>query len=159
MEQIDLIPILKDHIGETFYSTVYGEVRLEKIEYKDEKYPFIFRAIRDDGEKTINRTTSYGLLINNNVGECTLFPSKTERNWKKWDKEHNKREEHKFKPFEKVLVRDTDSEEWRCTFYSHFNKNADCPYDYGHVTATCTYAQCIPYEGNEDLVGTNKTPE
>lgn len=56
----------------------------------------------------------------------------------------------KFKPFEKVLVRDSKASKWRANLFSH--KNIDEPY-------YCVYASwnyCIPYEGNEHLLGTTK---
>ena len=57
------------------------------------------------------------------------------------------------KPFDKVLVRDSKSDYWRATLFSHIDKNG-CYYC---VWAGWTY--CIPYEGNEHLLGTNKDVE
>lgn len=54
------------------------------------------------------------------------------------------------KPFDKVLVRDSKSDYWRATLFSHINENG-CYYC---IWAGWTY--CIPYEGNEHLLGTNK---
>lgn len=54
------------------------------------------------------------------------------------------------KPFDKVLVRDSKSSKWRANLFSH--KNIDEPY-------YCVYSRwnyCIPYEGNEHLLGTTK---
>ena len=54
------------------------------------------------------------------------------------------------KPFDKVLVRDSKASKWRANLFSH--KNIDEPY-------YCVYASwnyCIPYEGNEHLLGTTK---
>ena len=54
------------------------------------------------------------------------------------------------KSFDKVLVRDNKSSKWRTNLFSH--KNIDEPY-------YCVYASwnyCIPYEGNEHLLGTTK---
>lgn len=59
-----------------------------------------------------------------------------------------------FKPFDKVLVRDAESEKWRCAFYSHFEPKGI----YHYCTTGCVYAMCIPFEGNEHLVGTTKNP-
>lgn len=71
----------------------------------------------------------------------------------KWDGETLKKKPQ-FKPFEKVLVRDNESLKWRCAFYSHFE-----PYnEYPHVTSGSAYAMCIPFEGNEHLIGTTKNP-
>ena len=55
-----------------------------------------------------------------------------------------------FKPFDKVLVRDSKASKWRANLFSH--KNIGEPY-------YCVYASwnyCIPYEGNEHLLGTVK---
>ena len=71
-----------------------------------------------------------------------------------WDGETLKKKEPQFKPFEKVLVRDSESDEWRCTFYSHFNSKSV----YHHNTVSGAYIMCIPFEGNEHLVGTTKNP-
>ena len=71
-----------------------------------------------------------------------------------WDGETLKKKEPQFKPFEKVLVRDSESEKWRCAFYSHFEPNGI--YHYGTIIGM--YAMCIPFEGNEHLVGTTKNP-
>ena len=71
-----------------------------------------------------------------------------------WDGETLKKKEPQFKPFEKVLVRDSELNEWRCTFYSHFNSKEI----YHHITVGSMYAMCIPFEGNEHLVGTTKNP-
>ena len=57
------------------------------------------------------------------------------------------------KPFDKVLVRDSKSDYWRATLFSHINENG-CYYC---MWAGWTY--CIPYEGNESLLGTNKNVE
>lgn len=54
------------------------------------------------------------------------------------------------KPFDKVLVRDSKSDKWRVNLYGY--KSSDGPY-------YCVYASwnyCIPYEGNEHLLGTTK---
>jgi hypothetical protein len=53
-------------------------------------------------------------------------------------------------PFEsKVLVRDDDYDEWRSAFWGHLRQKADMKYD----TLRGVYRQCIPYEGNEHLLG------
>ena len=61
----------------------------------------------------------------------------------------------KFQPFEKVLVRDCLSEKWHCTHYSHFDNKIE-----EHMcTDTHNHIYCIPYEGNEHLVGTTDEPK
>ena len=59
-----------------------------------------------------------------------------------------------FKPFDRVLVRYDDIDVWKTNFFSHYNSGDILPY----VCASNKYAQCIPYEGNEDIVGTSKKP-
>ena len=52
------------------------------------------------------------------------------------------------KPFEsRVLMRSSNAREWVATFYSHYSNNKF----YG-CGMCCD--QCIPYEGNEHLIGT-----
>ena len=55
-----------------------------------------------------------------------------------------------FKPFDKVLVRDADNKKWIPQFFRCYNNAEDFPYVtiYGEA-----FAQCIPYEGNEDKAG------
>ena len=72
---------------------------------------------------------------------------------KVWDAENkivvDIKKEHKFKPFEKVLVRDSYDDVWRASFFSHIKEN-----DGRYVTTCVTWKFCIPYEGNEHLLGT-----
>lgn len=58
-----------------------------------------------------------------------------------------------FKPFDKVLVRDDYGQEWKINFFSHYKK--DVTYKYSCLKSC--YRQCIPYEGNEHLLGTTAT--
>ena len=55
-----------------------------------------------------------------------------------------------FKPFDKVLVRDNNEGEWYANYFSHYKENNDCPY----ACIDNSYIFCIPYEGNEHLLGT-----
>ena len=55
-----------------------------------------------------------------------------------------------FKPFQKVLVRDDDAREWRADFFSYC-KMYD---DHCYICVRSRYRYCIPYEGNEYLLGT-----
>ena len=69
-------------------------------------------------------------------------------------------EKHKFKPFDQVLVRDTDAQCWHATFYSHhLSDERTCE----HRCIDEAYVQCIPYnENTAHLLGTSepyKEPE
>ena len=63
--------------------------------------------------------------------------------------------EKKFKPFDRVLVREGKQWPWRATFYSHYN-----PITYHHYTTSgAPINEILPYEGNEHLVGTSDEPD
>lgn len=57
------------------------------------------------------------------------------------------------KPFDKVLVRDFSKDKWSISFFSF--KKEDCYVCINH----CSWNQCIPYIGNESLLGTTKDVE
>ena len=63
----------------------------------------------------------------------------------------NKFDINTLKPFEsRVLVRDYNSEKWRVSFWGCLVDNNE---DFKHDTVRGNYKQCIPYEGNEHLLG------
>ena len=57
------------------------------------------------------------------------------------------------KPFDKVLVRDFESQAWQVSLFGY--KDIDSYYCFNG----CGWNQCIPYIGNESLLGTNKDVE
>lgn len=59
---------------------------------------------------------------------------------------------HDFKPFERVLVRRTNQERWKLHLFSR-ESGGDNKYE---CLGGVGFSQCIPYEGNEHLLGTNK---
>lgn len=61
-------------------------------------------------------------------------------------------EEYPLKPFDRVLVRDSDDNDWCADLFSHYDVNVS---DYPFRTLSACYKYCIPYEGNEHLIGTN----
>ena len=69
------------------------------------------------------------------------------------------KEECKFKPFDKVLVRDGDDLRWKPRLFAWFDFSCyDDDYKF-EVTTGEKYIHCIPYEGNEGLANTTKNPE
>lgn len=76
-----------------------------------------------------------------------------EKEGKAWDAEKKQivdiKKELQFKPFEKVLVRDSIYDVWRASFFSHIKED-----DERYVTTGLSWKFCIPYEGNEHLLGT-----
>lgn len=61
---------------------------------------------------------------------------------------------HQFKPFDQVLVRDTDDEIWYPAFFRHYNEDDK---GYPYICDELEWKQCIPYnENTAHLVNTNK---
>lgn len=56
-----------------------------------------------------------------------------------------------FKPFDKVLIRDSKEQLWIANYFSLYNEKDK---DYPYVCMGGSYRFCIPYEGNEHLLGT-----
>ncbi len=57
-----------------------------------------------------------------------------------------------FQPFDRVLVRDENSEPWHINYFSYYTLSRGD----GKTRYRCldtSYAQCIPFEGNESLLG------
>ena len=134
--------------GTKLYSPVFGEVELAKVLYYGE-YPIT--CITKNGVYCL--FTSDGMLFcNYSDTECMLFPSKEQRDWSKFgvtDQENK----HQFKPFDKVLVRACDEQEWECSFFSHITEGGY------YACVGSWWLQCIPYEGNEHLLGTTNKPQ
>ena len=152
-ENLNLVEILKDcPIGTKLYSLIYGDVELEEVN-DDEKYPIFFKLNNNIlGKNIIEWVTKDGRECWYYDGECTLFPSKEQRDWGKFKpKTQPKFDPKTLQPFDKVLVRDRIVELWYCNFFSHrfFDKYAQID---GWV-----YHYCIPYnEDTKHLVGTTK---
>lgn len=65
----------------------------------------------------------------------------------KWESVSNKFDITTLKPFDKVLVRQNDYGKWGVDFFGFYDER------YCRTTGSCVYTQCIPYEGNEHLLG------
>ena len=159
-ENIDLTKILKDcQKGWKLYSSVHGEVAFIEVldnasDIQRLKYPI--KLLDNSGE--CYYVSSKG-RHRYNLGECTLFPSKDQRDWSKFTAPWYKKEKFDPKtlsPYDMVLVRDDYGEEWLCTIFSHI-KEGSYPYN----TASDCYTYCIPYnEDTKHLVGTtDESPE
>lgn len=212
-ENLNLVEILKDcPKGTKLYSTIYGDVELEKVYLKDDEYPIEIK-IGEGSDMTY--VANDGRLLGDFPGECTLFPSKDQRDWSKfktkkpkfkvgdkivniprkymgalgtqgiiskvtddkyiftngnyifisnqgsWELVHDKKpkfDPNTLKPFDKVLVRDRESECWTCGIFSYIYK-ACLPFEYLCI-GSC-YAFCIPYnDETKHFVGTtDEAPE
>ena len=80
-----------------------------------------------------------------------------EKEGKAWDAEKKQivdlKPKVELKPFDKVLVRDSQSDKWRVNLFGYIDKE-----EYYHC-AFANWVYCIPYAGNEHLLGTTKDVE
>lgn len=146
---MNIAEILKNCIrGTRLYSPIFGELSLEFVHTSNSHYPIYCNVLRTgitvsftkDGK---NSTTD---------AEPTLFPSKDQRDWSKFVVP-GQETKTQLKPFDKVLVRDEDNKEWECDIFSRLgDKNAT------FICISDWWYQCIPYEGNEHLLGTKNNP-
>lgn len=88
-----------------------------------------------------------------------LFAALEKEN-KAWDAEKkqivNLKPKIELKPFDKVLIRDCSGERWRPAFFACYLTFGRDPYQ---VVGGERVKLCIPYEGNESLLGTTKDVE
>ena len=150
-ENIDLTKILKDcPKGWKFYSTLYGEVEFEKIK-KESEYPIVIITKHGNNSDIKSDGRYYGEYDD---GECTLFPSKDQRDWSKFSAPWHKKDKFDPKtlqPFDKVLVRDLNGHIWVCDLFSYIKECTQFPYK----CMTSYYKCCIPYnDETKHLLGT-----
>lgn len=103
-------------------------------------------------------------FVKANDGQKTLFIAAAEKHYGgKYNPETLQVESVKvvepkcpFKPFDKVLVRDSEDSVWKAGYFSNYDEDdKSLPY----ICVGSLYKLCIPYEGNEHLLGTDKSPE
>ena len=157
-ENLNLVEILKDcPEGTKLYTPIYGDVELvEVLRNAEEIYPIEIKI----SDYSTDRFSKDGKIYY--YGECTLFPSREQRDWSKFKPKKPKFDPKTLRPFDKVLARDPEDKRWRCTFYSHSIESEESLSDlYKYVTTTKNYKCCIPYnEETKHLVGTaDEAPE
>ena len=151
-ENLNLVEILKDcPEGTKLYSTTYGYVELIRVNQNDDVIYPIEIKLSDD---SITSVTTDGRLCEYYNGECILFPSKEQRDWSKFKVKKPKFDPNTLQSFDKVLVRDTNSEKWKIQFFSHvIERDVDYPY----VCITNPYRYCIPFnDDTKHLLDTNE---
>ena len=90
-ENINLIEILKGcPKGTKLYSTIYGDVKFESIN-EDKSHPIIVRI----GEDHTESFSIDGKIYSFYDGECTLFPSREQRDWSKFKQQFGNSEQLK----------------------------------------------------------------
>ena len=116
-KNIDLRKILENcPRGTRLYTTTFGYVNFKMI-IPSSEYPIIVSYKDEIDEKSF---TADGKFMKNYDAECTLFPSKDQRDWSKFTAPWYKKEKfdpNTLKPFDKVLV--FTNGEWTCDFFSH----------------------------------------
>ena len=150
-ENIDLTKILKDcPKGTKFYSTCLGEVVFDHIS-DNMIYPIYVQANGNNYTFTKN-----GQKYSWANSECTIFPSRQQRDWSKFTAPWYKKDRfdpNTLHPFDRVLVKDFDGVPyWTCNFFSHYNKDKDLCYCVGDP-----FCVCIPYnDETKHLIGTTE---
>lgn len=113
----------------------------DKVKHKEDKIVITITGIKDD----YYFIQFYNIRKNDYQNEKVSFKDQD-----KYELISNKFDISTLKPFDKVLVRDAYNETWKCDIYSHYIERDDYPYQ----CVSEVYAKCIPYEGNEHLLGT-----
>lgn len=141
---MNIAEILKDcPKGTKLYSPIYGDLSLLSVQL-DFNYPICCLVIRSGNFMDYMKDGKCSMTD----AEPTLFPSKEQRDWSKFGVT-DQESKHQFKPFDKVLVRDSDHSKWECDIFSHFGDEEGI-----FVCISDWWRQCIPYDGNEHLLGT-----
>lgn len=165
------------------YKLNFENLKIEKSEFKDgdivtiiphigDKLIYLFKA--EDDEKYYGHAFLDGNIAIVNEDSycqkafCTARPSTDEekqqlfsalaKKSKAWDAEKKQIVDLKpkvdvLKPFDRVLVRNCKSENWRANLFGYIDK------DGFYCCVWANWAYCIPYIGNESLVGTTKDVE
>ena len=155
-QELNLCEILKYcPQGETFWSPLFGYVKLHKINHEAKKVVVISNIkmpwdINNDGTMLI-----YGVVSS----EIMLFPSKEQRDWTKVKYEPKKErfDPKTLKPFDRVLSK-YDGGCWSANLFSHLEEENN------KYHCTCSFVCngslvkfCIPYnDDTKHLVGTKK---
>lgn len=155
-DNLNLVEILKDcPEGTKLYSPMYGDVELVNIyRSKGEIYPIKIK-LSDNSPECF---TKDGRINANFRGECTLFPSREQRDWSKFKTKKPRFVPKTLCPFDKVLRRDSCIEDWECDFFSHIDDGGG---NYPYITTSKANKFCIPYnDDTKHLVGTaDEAPE
>ena len=157
-ENLNLVEILKDcPKGTKLYSTLFGDVEFERV-CKNEKNLFPIEVKRSDG--TIVTFMKNGRFYFGYSGECTLFPSREQRDWSEFTApwlEKERFDPRTLKHFDKVLARMTKDGVWHATFFSHYDKEVKWGCYPFVTTSSKSYSMCIPYnDDTKHLVGTDE---
>ena len=127
------------------------------IEKSPKRTEIYYHACLKEGELTVNEYLmscgfGEGWYSSTEEEKQQLFDALAKEN-KAWDAKKKQivdlKPKIELKPFDKVLVRDSKSDNWRANLFSHIDKNG-C-----HYCVWASWLYCIPYnEETEHLLGT-----
>ena len=156
-ENINLCEILKNcPKGTKFYSTIHGEVQFLEVKESDKDYPIII--IHDNIKQTFAKDGKF--IIEHKDSECTIFPSKDQRDWSKWQCPKPKFDPKTLKAFDRVLARVDESN--ACYWFADFVSEPAAENKLTICLMGCDYPpMIIPYnDETKHLVGTSdEAPE
>lgn len=127
-------------------------------------YPY-YAATGGSGELYISNGNSWWCGKNSIVRYATeeekakLFDALTKKG-KRWNAEKKVIEdikpEHELKPFQKVLVRDDKADVWKPDLFGLEDSTKE---EFRYMGMVAFWKYCIPYKGNEHLLGTTNSQE
>lgn len=132
--------------------------------YKGQDANYIYRYVAMFEDNSLNmkkdsyltKPKGYSMRLATEEEKQQLFDALAEEG-KAWDAENKQivdlKPKVEFKPFDRVLVRDCLDEMWRPSFFACYLPFGREPYQ---VIGGEWVKLCIPYEGNESLLGTTK---
>lgn len=132
--------------------------------YKGQDANYIYRYVAMFEDNSLNmkkdsyltKPKGYSMRLATEEEKQQLFDALAEEG-KAWDAEKKQivdlKPKVEFKPFDRVLVRDCLDEMWRPSFFACYLPFGREPYQ---VIGGEWVKLCIPYEGNESLLGTTK---
>lgn len=167
---------LFDKMAEAGYKWNADTLELEKIELKSKEGNVLIKnnsLFLSTGVIINDVLQAYCLLNDGKFVSCGLSPisslelapeelkyalfSVMTKGGYKYDKEQHKLVKQEFKPFDKVLVRNYNYQNWKCSLFSHYQNSNETEYTY--VTMNGSYIHCIPYKGNEYLLSKTDNPQ
>ena len=162
-----------------FDATITTHVKFDRLATEEEKQK-LFQAIKDNGyywnteTKTLEKVIQPKFKVGDKVAKkCNISNpvsiirvgnqyyyhySNTEHDIEvlpiaeqdDWELVPDKFDINNLKPFDKVLVRSDNSDIWQCDFFSSYNPNCSNRFHCIGIWSSI----CIPYIGNEHLLGT-----
>ncbi len=119
------------------------EVRIVCFNARHNNYPIIGLIDEGDYESAESFSKNGSYSIEDGELDCDLFLKVPDY-------------KNEFKPFDRVLVRDYENKNWMPRFFEKYSNSKD--YHFRCMNGS-SWKYCIPYEGNEHLLGTSNDPD